>query len=802
MNFLQQLFPDQVINALGWTVIHSLWQGLFLAIVLYFLLQLFKHKSAQWKYLIANVFLLAILGLAAGTFLFLYEAAQPSLLQQTDQLILVYQPAPTLSTSYQALAPIDRFLAFLSEHISLITSLWMAGLLFFGFRLTGGLLYIQHLKLSARLPEADHWQHILEEMADRLNISFPVFLMESSKTAMPITIGFLKPVILFPVGMVNRLPIEQVEAILAHELAHVYRYDYFCNIIQSFIETLLYFNPAVWWISAVIRRERENRCDDLAVELCGDSLTYAKALVSLQDNLSPSPHLAMALSRNKNVLLNRIRRILKQPQQNSSTMEKLIVSCLLFSCVCIFSLGAQQPDTKATESPKDWAFPAPENERTELYFPEPERSIAPQPDTLLPKGKTTLRTTENDSTIDVQIENGAINYLFINGREIPKKDFPQYESYISDLIRSLPKPPTPPSPPSPPTPPTAVPAPMTPPSPPAPPAPPAPAPPHWKSKKGTKITTEKDEKGNTIIYMEEGDHDQPLELRLDEHENLIINGDTIRPGESTVIYGDNGFFFEEEDFPFQDNWEGFNNFRFKDNFAFFFDDEGFEEGKFFPRIEMEEMFPEIDSLPFGENFFFFDGSDNSSANNHRQMLEQAQKMKEQSVRQREQYLRQMEQLQEQLKQNNVRNKKEKRQELKALEEQQKRMRQNIKDAQIEYQKARELMDKEMKHTLEENLERLDREGAHSFFYIPDGSSGFSTRALDFNIIEQELINDGLIKEGDNYKMDLSDRHLKVNGKTLSEELHQKYLNMAQEMSGEAIEERDFKLSVQKKAGKH
>jgi hypothetical protein len=87
------------------------------------------------------------------------------------------------------------------------------------------------------------------------------------------------------------------------------------------------------------------------------------------------------------------------------------------------------------------------------------------------------------------------------------------------------------------------------------------------------------------------------------------------------------------------------------------------------------------------------------------------------------------------------------------------------------------MDKEMKHTLEENLERLDREGAHSFFYIPDGSSGFSTRALDFNIIEQELINDGLIKEGDNYKMDLSDRHLKVNGKTFSEELHQKYLNM-------------------------
>lgn len=745
MNFLQQVIPDQIIHALGWTVVHSVWQGLILAMVLYFLLHLFRHKSAQWKYLLSNVFLLGILGASVGTFIFLYDLSEPLVIQQADRLILVYQPlewgAGPLSESNQIFHPIDQFLVFLSENIALITSFWMVGLLFFGLRLMGGLLYVQHLKVSARLPGADHWQHMLDEMADRLQIPYRVFLLESGKIIMPMTVGFIKPVILFPVGMLNRLPIEQVEAIIAHELAHIYRYDYLFNIIQSVIETILYFNPAVWWMSAVIRKERENVCDDLAIELCGgNSITYAKALVSLQEHNDKSPVMAMALSKNKNVLLNRIRRILKQPQKNSTTMEKLIASCLLLSFVFIFSFGANSPqpqDQAVTESP---TIVEPVDRPDEMIFPEPatapEEMPFPNPDTLLPKGKTTLKVTDNDSTIKVQIEDGRINYLIINGREIAESDFPKYEEYIGNIIRDIPEPPTPPTPPAvrfnidPPEPPQP-PLPPEPglPSPPAPPAPPAPS----NFIKGTKIKTEKDKNGNTIIYMEEGDHLEPLEVIVGQGDEIIINGDTIKPGESTIVS---------------------ENLRFP------------------PRFYEERL---------------------------QQIEEQRQQMEKGNLQKMRQYERQLKEKQRQLEKNLNMDHKEGQlqheQILKEMQEKEKQLRQ-FQEQKLDQQRSlmRELRMKE------DSIRRsFDRFQHGNFFFRHDGGSGFGFNRMNFDRIEEELINDGIIKKGEKYKMNLSDDKFEVNGKQLSEELHNKYIRMAEEMTGQGMKKDKYNLSIQKEA---
>ena len=141
-----------------------------------------------------------------------------------------------------------------------------------------------------------------------------VRFVESGLAKTPMVIGYLKPIILFPLGTVNQLTQQEVEAVLAHELAHIYRNDYLLNIIQSFIEIIFYYHPAVWWISANIRTERENCCDDIAVKICGSSITYVKALVIL-DEIQPTPNLAMLFSSDsKNQLLNRVKRILNQPQ--------------------------------------------------------------------------------------------------------------------------------------------------------------------------------------------------------------------------------------------------------------------------------------------------------------------------------------------------------------------------------------------------------------------------------------------------------------------------------------------------------
>ena len=121
----------------------------------------------------------------------------------------------------------------------------------------------------------------------------------------------MKPVVLLPASALAGLTPQQLEAILAHELAHIRRHDYLVNLLQTLVETLLFYHPAVWWLSRRIRIERENCCDDLAVSLCGDPCTYARALADLEALRGPARSLAMAA--NGGSLLQRVRRLLGAP---------------------------------------------------------------------------------------------------------------------------------------------------------------------------------------------------------------------------------------------------------------------------------------------------------------------------------------------------------------------------------------------------------------------------------------------------------------------------------------------------------
>ena len=135
---------------------------------------------------------------------------------------------------------------------------------------------------------------------------------------MPTVIGWLKPVVLLPASALAALSPQQLEAILAHELAHIRRHDYLVNLLQTLVETLLFYHPAVWWLSRRIRIERENCCDDLAVSLCGDPVAYANALAdleSLRSETAPTHHIAMAAT--GGALLQRVRRLLGAPSSHS-----------------------------------------------------------------------------------------------------------------------------------------------------------------------------------------------------------------------------------------------------------------------------------------------------------------------------------------------------------------------------------------------------------------------------------------------------------------------------------------------------
>jgi hypothetical protein len=208
---------------------------------------------------------------------------------------------------------------------TIVLGVWLIGVLILSVRLFGGWLITRRLATRAIRPVTPELQALAQRMAGRLALDRIVRLFESSFVAVPVTVGWVKPVVLFPAAALTGLSTSQIEALVAHELAHVSRHDYLVNLLQSAVETLLFYHPAVWWVSKNLRAERELCCDDLAVGVC-DRLVYATALTELAA-MTTSPRLAMAATGGS--LAHRVRRILvgnDQAQTGSAWLPALLAA--------------------------------------------------------------------------------------------------------------------------------------------------------------------------------------------------------------------------------------------------------------------------------------------------------------------------------------------------------------------------------------------------------------------------------------------------------------------------------------------
>ena len=156
-----------------------------------------------------------------------------------------------------------------AEYLPWLAPFWIAGVLFFQLRGVAGWMAARGLRRRGVCAATLFWQERIDRLAARVRLSRPVTLLESCVAEVPVVIGYVRPVILMPVGLLAGLPAGQVEAILLHELAHIRRHDYLVNLMQIVVEGLVFYHPAVWWISGVIRAERENCCDDLVVATQG-----------------------------------------------------------------------------------------------------------------------------------------------------------------------------------------------------------------------------------------------------------------------------------------------------------------------------------------------------------------------------------------------------------------------------------------------------------------------------------------------------------------------------------------------------
>ncbi len=537
MEFIHQFLPEHILQALGWTVLHSLWQAFAVALLLAAYLLAWQKTDARKRYAAGNLALGSTLLLAVATFVFYLKRAQaePELTGE------IWNEDGELIGRYFSEGNSSFFSDYFTQHMPLIVMVWGLGLVFFMLKMMGGLLYVQQLKTRMATPLSAEWQEHFAKLSTELGIRRPVQLLESALAKTPMALGWLKPVVLLPIGAVNHLTPVQVEAILAHELAHVLRQDYLLNLLQSLVEILFYFNPAVWWISAHVRTERENCCDDIAVRLCGNSLAYAKALVSLQALQMAAPAFAMSFSKNKNQLLQRIQRILQPSQNKSNLMEKLSATLLLTVAVVLLSVQANTPFGNFITKVVSNEMPAMEAADAPLPYDEMEYPM--EMDTI-PDGNRDahIHFNNDNEEIEFKMKDDEITFLKIEGEVIPKERYGEYEAHVREIMANVPAPPEAPEAPDFPE----MPAPPAPPSfdrfpaPAAPPAPPAP---------GTrKITTQKDRNGTTFI-IETQDGAEPVEITVKDGKKgtIIVNGQEItglKKGDKTIIMQDvpgNGF---------------------------------------------------------------------------------------------------------------------------------------------------------------------------------------------------------------------------------------------------------------------
>lgn len=307
ISVLAGLLEHPFTHAFGRALLHSLWQGAGLAALLAATLALLRGRSANARYAVACCALALMLLLPLLTIWGLSapapgDDADESSIEQAEPRSL---PAPEVARAVRGSAHVASTEATTapSRHageeefeylLPWLALAWLLGVSVLSVRMAGGAVFARRLERGGVRPAAEAWQARLRDLSRRMRVNRPVRLLESQIVRVPAVVGWLRPAILLPSGALMGLTPQQLEAVIAHELAHVRRHDYLVNLLQTAAETLLFYHPAAWWVSRQVRVEREHVCDDMAVAATGDALTYARALAQLERARKSTPRLALA----------------------------------------------------------------------------------------------------------------------------------------------------------------------------------------------------------------------------------------------------------------------------------------------------------------------------------------------------------------------------------------------------------------------------------------------------------------------------------------------------------------------------
>ncbi|HET6387413.1 MAG TPA: M56 family metallopeptidase [Armatimonadota bacterium] len=370
------IFSPQTIDLVGWTLIHFLWEGAAGALLYALVSRAFSFRTANARYVAACAALLLLVFCPVFTFGLLsrkppapiettasgadrltsvvstpdgkadkplFVRVPPSVERASGRSAPAVNPIPPPGGAGSPLPPVSGWQAGmqrLDNGIPWLVLAWLIGVLALSARLLGGWIELCRIRQQATRLRDHPLNAMMRDLAARLGIKRQVEIGESARVDVPAVIGWLKPLALIPLGALSGMGSQELEALIAHELAHVRRYDYLVNLAQSLVETLLFYHPAVWWISGRIRTEREACCDDIAVAAVGSPVIYARALAALAEISSPP---ALALTASGGSTLNRIRRVLGITERHRESplgwFAGVLAAALLISAVLAFHRG-------------------------------------------------------------------------------------------------------------------------------------------------------------------------------------------------------------------------------------------------------------------------------------------------------------------------------------------------------------------------------------------------------------------------------------------------------------------------------
>ncbi|MCF8223553.1 MAG: M48 family metalloprotease [Bacteroidales bacterium] len=450
---MSEIIPNKILESLGTSLFNSLWIGAII-IAVTFLFTIVVRDAARTKYLIASAGLSLLLAATITSFLISYNSINKDSNETGsstgNNLSITIQNNGSEDTPGYRSAEKNNLLTlmyrntrvFFIENSGVVVMTWLSGMLLFLSMTAGGLFYTSRIKKLATLSLPQEWEQRIDLVRKKVNLKKNIRVLQSATVSVPMVAGYFKPVILIPLSALAHIPAGQLEAIIAHEMAHIRRNDFFVNILQTIAESVLFFNPATWYLSSLMRIERENCCDDIALKAGYNAFDYARALLSVQ-NFSQEKYYGQVAIFNKknNKLLERIKRITAMKSSKTNTLQRIIalVSITLILTGTGIMLSMSSCTTANAAGSGKIAENTPRESTKMPALHEVKEDILITQDTIRGHNSVIVNTDWTDPSdnenkrVKALFEFGEITELSIDGEMIPENEYNRYDELISQL---------------------------------------------------------------------------------------------------------------------------------------------------------------------------------------------------------------------------------------------------------------------------------------------------------------------------------------------------------------------------------